>query len=50
LTIASAVFLVLAAIGSLAFIGTEFMPRLDEGSILIETRKLPSISLTESVA
>ena len=36
--------------GSLAFIGTEFMPRLDEGSILIETRKLPSISLTESVA
>jgi heavy metal efflux system protein len=25
------------------------MPRLDEGAILIETRKLPSISLTESV-
>ena len=23
------------------FIGTEFMPRLDEGAILIETRKLP---------
>jgi cobalt-zinc-cadmium resistance protein CzcA len=47
---------VLAAFGvmgisliSLAFIGTEFMPRLDEGSILIETRKLPGISLTESV-
>ena len=32
------------------FIGTEFMPRLDEGSILIETRKLPSVSLQESVA
>ncbi|NBO65953.1 MAG: efflux RND transporter permease subunit, partial [Acidobacteria bacterium] len=48
--IGGALLLVVAAIGSLAFIGTEFMPRLDEGSILIETRKLPSISLTESVA
>jgi cobalt-zinc-cadmium resistance protein CzcA len=37
------------ATGSLAFLGTEFMPRLDEGSILIETRKLPSVSLEESV-
>jgi cobalt-zinc-cadmium resistance protein CzcA len=45
-----AALLVTAAVGSLAFIGTEFMPRLDEGSLLIETRKLPSISLTESVA
>ncbi len=37
------------ALGSLAFIGTEFMPRLDEGSILLETRKLPGISLTDSI-
>ncbi len=37
------------ALGSVAFIGTEFMPRLDEGSILLETRKLPGISLTDSV-
>jgi heavy metal efflux system protein len=44
-----AVALVMAALGSLAFIGTEFMPRLDEGSLLIETRKLPSISLPQSV-
>ena len=44
-----AVLVVAAAIGSLFFIGTEFMPRLDEGSILIETRKLPGISLTDSV-
>ncbi len=49
-TISVAVGIVVIAIGSLYFIGTEFMPRLDEGSILIETRKLPSISLTESVA
>ena len=38
------------AVGSLYFIGTEFMPKLDEGSILVETRKLPGVSLTESVA
>ncbi|MDP9170693.1 MAG: CusA/CzcA family heavy metal efflux RND transporter, partial [Acidobacteriota bacterium] len=37
------------SLGSLFFIGTEFMPKLDEGSILVETRKLPGISLTESV-
>ncbi|MGE0884732.1 MAG: efflux RND transporter permease subunit [Blastocatellales bacterium] len=49
LTIAVAVLAVSVAVGSLFFIGTEFMPRLDEGAILIETRKLPSVSLTESV-
>ncbi len=49
-TAAVALILVGAAIGSLAFIGTEFMPRLDEGSILIETRKLPGIALSDSVA
>jgi cobalt-zinc-cadmium resistance protein CzcA len=48
LTVAGA--LVAGAIGSLAFIGTEFMPRLDEGSLLITTKKLAGISLTESVA
>ncbi len=48
-TLGGALLLVVVAIGSLAFIGTEFMPRLDEGSILIETRKLPSVSLTESI-
>jgi cobalt-zinc-cadmium resistance protein CzcA len=35
--------------GSLTVIETESMPRLDEGSILVETRKFPSISLTDSV-
>jgi len=50
LTVAAAGVVVAVSVGSLAFIGTEFMPRLDEGSILIETRKLPGISLTESVA
>src|SRR5207248_4604122 len=41
--------ILIAALGSLFFIGTEFMPRLDEGSILVETRKLPGVSLTDSV-
>lgn len=49
LVISCAVVVVATAIGSLFFLGTEFMPRLDEGSILIETRKLPGISLTDSV-
>ena len=49
-TTGSAAMVLAAAVGSLFFIGTEFMPRLDEGSILIETRKLPGVSLTDSVA
>ncbi len=48
-TIAVALVVVTTAVGSLGWIGTEFMPRLDEGAILIETRKLPSVSLEESV-
>jgi cobalt-zinc-cadmium resistance protein CzcA len=49
-TLAVAGAVVTVAVGSLAFIGTEFMPRLDEGALLVETRKLPSISLEESAA
>ncbi len=49
LAVAVTLLLVSSAVGSLAFIGTEFMPRLDEGSILVQTLKLPSISLSESV-
>jgi heavy metal efflux system protein len=47
--VGSAIVVLATALLSLLFIGTEFMPRLDEGSILIETRKLPGISLTDSV-
>jgi cobalt-zinc-cadmium resistance protein CzcA len=50
LTIGIALVIVAVAVGSVPFLGTEFMPRLDEGSLLIETRKLPSVSLEESVA
>ena len=41
---------VAVALGSVPFLGTEFMPKLDEGALLIETRKLPSVSLDESIA
>jgi cobalt-zinc-cadmium resistance protein CzcA len=45
--IAAMAVVMIASLASLAFIGTEFMPRLDEGSILVETRKLPGVSLTD---
>ena len=38
------------AVASLRFIGTEFMPKLDEGYLLIETRRAPSISLGAGIA
>jgi heavy metal efflux system protein len=48
-TIGISLLLVAATLASLKFIGTEFMPRLDEGSLLIETRKLPGVSVPQSV-
>ena len=48
-TVGISLFVLVVALGSLKFIGTEFMPQLDEGSILVETRKLPGVSLTDSV-
>lgn len=44
-----AILMVAGAIFSLNYLGTEFMPKLDEGSILITSRKLPGIALTQSV-
>ncbi len=42
--------LIALALGSLKFIGTEFMPTLDEGSMVVTSKRLPGISLTESIA
>ncbi len=47
-TLGVALAVVVVALASVPFLGTEFMPKLDEGAILIETRKLPSVSLPES--
>ncbi|HEY8461342.1 MAG TPA: CusA/CzcA family heavy metal efflux RND transporter [Blastocatellia bacterium] len=49
LTVGAALIVVLIAVGSIRFLGAEFMPQLDEGALLIETRRLPSVSLTQSV-
>jgi heavy metal efflux system protein len=49
LTVGSAVILVVATIVSMSRLGTEFMPKLDEGQFLIETRRLPSVGLTQAV-
>ena len=42
--------LMLAAVGVTPLIGKTFMPTMDEGDILVQLEKLPSISLEESVA
>jgi cobalt-zinc-cadmium resistance protein CzcA len=46
---ASAVLLLIVSLGSAAFLGTEFMPRLDEGYLLIESRRVPSVSLAQGM-
>lgn len=48
LVIGIAVVMVVIAVGSLTRIGTEFMPKLDEGSILVTSRRLPSIALEDA--
>ena len=45
-----AIALMVVSLGSVPFLGTEFMPKLDEGSLLIETRRLPSTSLPQGMA
>jgi len=48
-TVVIAVSLFLVSLLSLSFIGTEFVPKLDEGSFSIGVMDLPSISLPEAV-
>ncbi len=50
LTVAVALCALVTAGILLSRMGSEFMPKLDEGSILIESRKLPGVSVTQSVA
>lgn len=40
--------LVVAALWSMTRIGTEFMPKLDEGAILVNTRRMPSVDLADA--
>ncbi len=43
-----AVGLLAIALASVPYLGTEFMPKLDEGSLLVQMRLIPSISLPEA--
>ena len=45
--VAAAVFV--ASLFLVPFMGTEFIPRLDEGAIAIQAWRLPSVALTETV-
>ena len=38
------------ALASVPFLGSEFMPKLDEGTVLIETRRVPSTSLPQGIS
>jgi cobalt-zinc-cadmium resistance protein CzcA len=48
--VGSASVVLAVALASVPFLGTEFMPKLDEGSMLIETRRLPSTSLPQGMS
>ena len=48
--VGTAAVLLMIAVASVPFLGTEFMPKLDEGSMLIETRRLPSTSLPQGMS
>ncbi len=48
--VAGALGALAVALASVPFLGTEFMPKLDEGYLLIETRRVPSTSLPQGVA
>lgn len=47
--VVAATVLVLASFAVFPFLGAEFIPRLDEGSLALQVQRLPSVSLTESV-
>jgi len=49
ITFGTAIVLFLASLSVTPFLGAEFIPRLDEGSILITTFRMPGTSLTESL-
>ena len=47
-TVAIAVIAFVLTVASIPFLGSEFVPELDEGDLIIETRLLPSISLPQA--
>jgi cobalt-zinc-cadmium resistance protein CzcA len=49
LTGAAALLIFLASVVAIRFMGAEFIPQLDEGSIVVMMYRLPGISVTESL-
>ena len=49
LTAGVSVAIFFASLGLVPFMGTEFIPKLDEGTVAIQAQRLPSVSLTESI-
>ncbi len=47
--IVTAVFLLLAAAGAFTLLGKTFLPGMDEGDLIMQLEKLPSISLAQSL-
>lgn len=50
ITFSVAGILFMSSLVLIPFLGTEFIPELDEGSILVQPIRMPSVSLTESIA
>jgi len=48
-TVNTAVALLIISLLSLFFLGTEFVPKLDEGDLLLEIKEFPSISLPAAI-
>jgi cobalt-zinc-cadmium resistance protein CzcA len=48
-TFSTAMVLFVASVSCVPFLGGEFIPQLDEGSILVTTFRLPGVSLTEAL-
>ena len=47
--VAASVVLVILSGAIFPFLGTEFIPRLEEGSLALQVQRLPSVSLTQSI-
>ena len=46
IVVGGSIGLLALALASVPFLGTEFMPKLDEGYLLLQTRRVPSVSLS----
>jgi cobalt-zinc-cadmium resistance protein CzcA len=49
-TLAVVTALILGSFSLFPFLGAEFIPRLEEGSLAVQIQRLPSVSLSESVS